>query len=62
MTKQHFEAIADVLRKHGASAMMIADLAVTFKQFNPRFDTKKFTTRAVRREVQPTGLPGSRSS
>lgn len=46
MTRKHFQAIADVIRKYGGDegrkALMALEMAATLRQFNPNFDRERF--------------------
>jgi len=42
LSKQHFQAIADILSYHGATDAMVQDFADYFATENPRFDRVRF--------------------
>tara|TARA_Y100000401_G_C8146905_1_gene137640 strand:- start:29 stop:175 length:147 start_codon:yes stop_codon:yes gene_type:complete len=42
MTRKHFVAIADILKKHEASDDMIKDFSFLFIDENPLFDMPRF--------------------
>jgi hypothetical protein len=42
MTKQHFEAIANVLNANNAPLSLVLDFADMCEESNPRFDRTKF--------------------
>ena len=44
MTRQHFEAIAGILKFNRADKALCEELGLKFMDFNPNFDYGKFLT------------------